>query len=86
MSKGARRWRKMIALHERDGGFCRLCGGEIVLSRLGKQNPDKPTLDHILPKAKGGTNDLENLQLAHAKCNTAKGHKDDYALIKGEEQ
>ena len=30
------------------------------------------TVDHKIPLAKGGTNDLSNLQLAHLTCNRAK--------------
>lgn len=30
------------------------------------------TLDHIFPKAKGGTDELDNLQLTHEGCNQAK--------------
>jgi len=32
------------------------------------------TIDHILPKAKGGTNDFENLQLMCLECNNLKMH------------
>lgn len=33
-------------------------------------------IDHIIAKARGGTNALENLQPMCQLCNTAKGHKD----------
>lgn len=36
------------------------------------------TVDHILPKSKGGTYDLENLDPMCMKCNTKKGNKEDY--------
>lgn len=34
------------------------------------------TVDHVLPKARGGTNSVKNFTLACAKCNLRKGHKD----------
>ncbi|WP_083911028.1 HNH endonuclease [Henriciella marina] len=33
----------------------------------------RPTFDHILPRAAGGPDRPENLQLAHAICNKRKG-------------
>lgn len=33
------------------------------------------TIDHIIPRAKGGNSRLANLQPAHQKCNTAKADK-----------
>ena len=33
---------------------------------------DKLTIDHILPQAKGGNNELSNLTIACAKCNRLK--------------
>lgn len=33
------------------------------------------TIDHIIPQALGGTDDIENLQPMHKKCNSNKGCK-----------
>ncbi|MFC6197572.1 HNH endonuclease [Ponticaulis profundi] len=35
----------------------------------------RPTFDHIRPRAKGGHDDESNLQLAHAACNKRKGSR-----------
>ena len=35
--------------------------------------PDGPTLGHIIPDSKGGTDDLANLGLEHRRCNLAAG-------------
>lgn len=32
-----------------------------------------PSVDHIVPLAKGGLHSWDNVQLAHFKCNTLKG-------------
>ena len=34
---------------------------------------DELTIDHIVPKSKGGTDDIENLQPMHKLCNCEKG-------------
>lgn len=31
------------------------------------------TLEHIIPKARGGTNDLRNLAISHQPCNLRRG-------------
>lgn len=51
------------------GGLCSLCGGRI-------DSYSEASLDHIVPKSKGGTNKKSNLQLAHKYCNSIKGSKD----------
>lgn len=51
---------------ERDGDNCCIC--HLPLE-------DDKTLDHWIPLSKEGTWDLENLKLAHRKCNTYKGNR-----------
>ena len=36
---------------------------------------DEATLDHIVPRSKGGRTRLSNLQLMHGPCNTKKSNK-----------
>jgi len=35
-----------------------------------------PSIDHLVPVSKGGTDDDENLYLAHLMCNKRRGNKD----------
>jgi 5-methylcytosine-specific restriction endonuclease McrA len=58
--RGRRKHRS--AVMDRDGGKCRKCGSNIRLE-----------LDHIVPIAKGGKSERENLQLLCRKCNGEKG-------------
>ena len=56
-------------LRKRDGFACYLCP-EPYTDELG------PTIDHVKPLSKGGTWDLDNLKLAHRKCNQEKGDRE----------
>ena len=49
---------------ERDGAYCRNCGAT-----------DGLVIDHIIPISKGGTNDLDNLQVLCGSCNSSKGNR-----------
>ena len=54
---------------------CALCGQPVDKS-LKFPHPLSPTIDHIIPVAKGGhPSALDNLQLAHFTCNRAKSAK-----------
>ena len=54
--------------------ICGICGQPVDKS-LKYPHPMSATVDHIIPCAKGGSDDLENLQLAHRKCNRDKSDK-----------
>lgn len=52
--------------------ICGICGQEVDFSYK-FPHPLSPCVDHIIPVAKGGhPSDIDNLQLAHFKCNRAK--------------
>ena len=55
--------------------ICGICGQPVDFS-LKWPDPMSKTIDHIIPVAKGGhPSALENLQLAHFKCNRLKSDK-----------
>lgn len=53
---------------------CGICEGEIDYS-LTYPDPDCYVVDHVYPRAKGGSDELENKQAAHNRCNRAKSDK-----------
>ena len=60
-------------LHEQ-GLTCHLCLKPVVLG-LRARHPRGPSLDHVIPRSRGGTNDRENLRIAHHGCNSRRGAK-----------
>ena len=55
--------------------ICGICGKPVDFS-LKYPHPLSPTVDHIIPVAKGGhPTDISNLQLAHRCCNREKSDK-----------
>ncbi len=57
-------------------GKCLHCGGRLVIDLDGTAL-SRATIEHILPRAHGGTDALENLGLACARCNSEKGVRHD---------
>lgn len=51
-------------IYAKSDGKCEICGRQVKFKDM--------TVDHKIPLTKGGTNELENLQLAHLGCNRAK--------------
>lgn len=65
-------------LWAKQAGCCAICGKPMPASRWATPHAtvwkkQRPTFDHIRPKAKGGADAAANLQLAHAACNKRKG-------------
>lgn len=59
--------RVRLAIYERDGWACQFCGGPIQPDD--KAGPWSPTLDHIIHRSRGGSDDPSNLRCLHRYCN-----------------
>ena len=72
------RKRKLTAVHRRvfarDGYACRYCGRQCVDPLSGEpRRPDVRTLDHVVPRSRGGRHIDDNCVVACSECNTRKG-------------
>lgn len=73
--------RKARIIVERDGNACCWCGGLLRIAPktlvTGKmEQRELATLEHLVPRWKGGGNDVGNLKLACAECNHARGDRE----------
>lgn len=57
------KWFQQVRIRDKDR--CQLCGKKIFCYY-------EMSLDHIIARMFGGGNEMENLQLAHKKCNAKK--------------
>lgn len=55
----------------REETHCGLCG-RLVDKSLPGTDPDGPSVDHIVPRSRGGSNARENLRLVHARENSGR--------------
>lgn len=56
----------LYQLWTRDGDICYLCGVAMDYQKV--------TIDHVLPLAKGGKDEMANYRLVHEFCNLEKGN------------
>jgi 5-methylcytosine-specific restriction endonuclease McrA len=65
------------ALVYKSGNLCWFCGGPFDISKRRSRydtDPDlRPSVEHLLPRSRGGTDVPENLVVAHRSCNNEKG-------------
>jgi len=73
-------------LTARDGMRCYICGKTCDWSdrRWGNLGPDYPTIDHVIPLAKGGGHTWGNVRVACARCNSDKRDVDLVEVYTGE--
>lgn len=55
------------SIFERDKSTCQYCGTKLAKSEL--------TIDHVMPRSRGGRDTWDNLVLACVKCNVRKGDR-----------
>lgn len=59
-------------IYDRDRGICGICNAKVDFS-IKAPNPLAPSVDHIRPVSKGGSDTFDNIQIAHLGCNLRKG-------------
>ena len=62
-------------LYLRCGGRCPICGKQLQIKNSNILDTYM-TIDHIIPKSKNGTNNIENLRPMCRDCNMQKADKD----------
>lgn len=62
---------RRVRVFERDEWTCHLCG-EPLSREASFPDPLYPTLDHVMPIAKGGSHTMANVKAAHFICNSSK--------------
>lgn len=60
---------------ERDAWICHLCGEPTLQQWEPSNREQSPSVDHIIPRSHGGTDDLDNLATAHFGCNARRSNK-----------
>lgn len=75
--------RARAAVIDAYGIVCHLCG--LPCRRdVGYLHPLFMTVDHVLPRSLGGTDDLANLRPAHRRCNLQRGARPSAAVRRAE--
>lgn len=58
-------------------GKCIHCNSKLVVDNNGRAMGEA-SLEHVWPETQGGTNDVQNLAVACARCNREKGSRHDH--------
>lgn len=57
---------------DRDGWVCGICRRDVDIS-LSWPDPNSPSLDHVVPLARGGRHTYSNVRISHLTCNVKRG-------------
>ena len=72
-----RGWYAAFYRHVGEDRSCKICGDTVDFN-IKWPHPLSKSVDHVIPLSMGGGSDLENLQLAHLRCNMRKQARLDY--------
>lgn len=61
-----------VEVRQRDEDVCHICETPIDATLLWP-DPQSLTFDHVIPLARGGEHSMDNIRVAHARCNIKKG-------------
>lgn len=72
LSKSKDRRKMRVLLRERDGDDCHWCGERMRFSEgepMVNSDQNFASIEHLVERRRGGSNDPSNLVLAHHRCN-----------------
>ena len=78
-------WERNRRIVIREEDTCWLCG-QPVNKNLRGTDPLGPSVDHVVPLARGGSNARGNLRLAHFGCNSSRNARGEKSAVPGAEQ
>lgn len=61
------------AMFWREGAVCHYCGSELVRWNDSERSWNSATIDHVVPRSKGGKHHVSNIVLCCWTCNCTKG-------------
>lgn len=67
-------------LYRKARALCHYCGGKVSRD-VDESHPDRATLDHRIPRSRGGSNARANIVLACRGCNERKGNMTDQEFL-----
>lgn len=70
-----------LKIYERDDYICWLCGEPVNRDADPQKDDWAPSLDHVVPRSRGGSHDPENLRTAHRWCNSVRSDNDYHDLF-----
>lgn len=70
-----------LEIYERDNYTCWLCNEPVDMEDDPKIGDWSPSLDHVIPRSRGGSHDPENLRTAHRWCNSVRSDNDYHELF-----
>lgn len=73
-ARGTRHGHSPLVVVQNSGPDCGICGDLVDLT-LKHPHPKSASVDHIIPYARGGSNCLDNLQIACLRCNHIKNDR-----------
>lgn len=71
--KGSQWRRARDVVWKRSRGLCWLCKQPLARADM--------TIDHVVPRSKGGGNEHSNLRAAHKHCNELRGNGEKYQRV-----
>jgi 5-methylcytosine-specific restriction endonuclease McrA len=70
-------------LFEAQGGLCCWCGEPMKIEGCFSDDPEYATIEHLVSRARGGPDHVDNVSVAHKKCNDHRENRGENSVSGG---